>query len=75
MGAPRIRNMERADAHERILANTKPIYLSGRNRHNESKIAEAKAILEQKAAAEAAGENGFLQTISGDSNHDARKLG
>ncbi|KAN0117179.1 hypothetical protein V8E51_003156 [Hyaloscypha variabilis] len=54
--ANRIRNMEREARAKRVLANTKPIYLSGRNRHNASRELEAKALLEQKAAAEAAGE-------------------
>lgn len=54
--ATRIRNQERAERMKRIMAKTGPIYLSDRSRHNESKIAEAKAILEKKAAAEAAGQ-------------------
>jgi hypothetical protein len=54
--ATRIRNQEKAERMKRILANSKPMYFSGRSVHNESKIAEAKAMLEQKAAAEAAGE-------------------
>ncbi len=54
--ATRIRNLERAERDKRILASSKPLYFSGRSRHNESRYAEAKAILEKKAAAEAAGE-------------------
>jgi hypothetical protein len=54
--ATRIRNQERAGRMKRVIAKTGPIYLSDRSRHNESKIAETKAILERKAAAEAAGE-------------------
>jgi len=54
--ANRIRNLEREERHKRIIANSKPLYFSGRSRHNESQYAEAKAILERKAAAEAAGE-------------------
>ena len=54
--ANRIRNQEKEERRKRIMANSKPIYLSDRSRHNPSQIAEAKAILEKKAAAEAAGE-------------------
>ncbi|KAE9376721.1 hypothetical protein N431DRAFT_435954 [Stipitochalara longipes BDJ] len=54
--ANRVRNLEREARAKRVLANTKPIYLSNRSRHNASRALEAKALLEQKAAAEAAGE-------------------
>ncbi|PMD14536.1 hypothetical protein NA56DRAFT_372291 [Hyaloscypha hepaticicola] len=56
--ANRIRKLERAERDKRYLelSMSKPLYFSGRSRHNESRYAEAKAILERKAAAEAAGE-------------------
>lgn len=54
--ATRIRNQERIARAERTLANSKPLYFSARSRHNDSRLAEAKALLEQKAAAEARGE-------------------
>lgn len=52
----RIRNEQSRERRKRIMANTGPIYLSGRDRTNASRYAEAKAILEKKAEAAAKGE-------------------
>jgi hypothetical protein len=47
--ATRIRNEKRSERMKRILANSKPIYLSDRRGGHASRIAEAKAILERRA--------------------------